>query len=301
MEDQDIMLPEGYTGAEGEDIFDEASWGAGPEDGQGKGTQPEQPPAQGPNGTEGSDQSPTTEQESPTAGAGAPEEPTAPTTGQQDAPAGSKLRFKARVDHQDRDVELDESELPGLYQRAQITERAQSKEAQTASRLTMAEEAAKRAGFDGLDSLLESVSKTRQEAEVRRLTLEGVHEDVAKDMAARKFAPTKTQMEQPQTAAESSRDYQREVSDLLTARPELRGKALPPEVMAAAQSQPLMAAYYAYEVGQARAETERIRQENEILKQNAANAARAPVGATQGGGATDTKPEDDFLRGFNSY
>jgi hypothetical protein len=301
MEDQDIMLPEGYTGAEGEDLFDEASWGAGAEDGAGKGAQTVQMTEPDTAGTEESGQPPATGQEPLLEGAGEAEEPTAPTTGQQDAPAVSKLRFKARIDHQDRDVELEESELPGLYQRAQITERAQAKEAQTASRLTMAEEAAKRAGYDGLDSLLESVAKNKQEAEVRRLTLEGVHEDVAKDMAARKFAPTKTQVEQPQTADEPSRDYQREVSELLTARPELRGKALPPEVMAAAQSQPLMAAYYAYEVGQARAETERIRQENEILKQNAANAARAPVGATHGGGATDTKPEDDFLRGFNSY
>ena len=48
----------------------------------------------------------------------------APTT---DAPPAqdAKLRFTARVDHEDREVELDESELPAIWQKAQATERAQ--------------------------------------------------------------------------------------------------------------------------------------------------------------------------------
>ena len=59
--------------------------------------------------------------DSPASPEDAPED--APTAGE--TPAGRKLRFTARVDHEDREVELDESELPGLYQRAQVTERAQ--------------------------------------------------------------------------------------------------------------------------------------------------------------------------------
>lgn len=48
----------------------------------------------------------------------------APTT---DAPPAqdAKLRFTARVDHEDRQVELDPAELPVLWQKAQATERAQ--------------------------------------------------------------------------------------------------------------------------------------------------------------------------------
>lgn len=49
-----------------------------------------------------------------------------PTTeSAQKSPA--KLRFTARVDHRDRLVELDESELPALYQKAQVTERTQKR------------------------------------------------------------------------------------------------------------------------------------------------------------------------------
>lgn len=48
----------------------------------------------------------------------------APTTGEQTAER-PKLRFTARVDHEDRQVELEESELPEIWQKAQATERAQ--------------------------------------------------------------------------------------------------------------------------------------------------------------------------------
>ena len=49
-----------------------------------------------------------------------------------------------------------------------------------------------------------------------------------------------------------------------------------------------------------KAEADKLRRENRILKQNEASAKQAPVKGVRGGGATDTKPEDDFLRGFNS-
>ncbi len=88
--DEDRMMPEGWT--EDEDLFaDEAEDGAGAEDAL--------PPRE----------------EAPEA---------APTTGQTPA-ADAKLRFTARLDHEDRQVELDPGELPGLWQKAQVTERAQ--------------------------------------------------------------------------------------------------------------------------------------------------------------------------------
>ena len=88
--ESDVLLPEGWT--EDEDLFageaeEDAAGGAAP------------PP-----------------REEPTE--------TAPATGESTA-ASPKLRFTARVDHEDRQVELDESELPAIWQKAQITERAQ--------------------------------------------------------------------------------------------------------------------------------------------------------------------------------
>lgn len=88
---EDVLLPEGWT--EDEDLFAEA---AETEEGGEAGTFPPREDA--------------------------PE--TAPTTGESPAPS-PKLRFTARVDHEDRQVELDQSELPAIWQKAQATERAQ--------------------------------------------------------------------------------------------------------------------------------------------------------------------------------
>ena len=88
--EEDLMLPEGWT--EGEDLFA----GDTADDGEGGDAL-------------------TPQEETPES---------APTTGESPA-ASPKLRFTARVDHEDRQVELEESELPALYQKAQATERAQ--------------------------------------------------------------------------------------------------------------------------------------------------------------------------------
>ena len=88
----------------------------------------------------------------------------------------------------------------------------------------------------------------------------------------------------------------------MQARPQLRGQALPDAVSRAAVEgdKRLLLAYLDYEAQQAQAENERLRKENEIYKQNAATAARSPVRGVSGGGATDLKPSDPFLDGFNS-
>jgi hypothetical protein len=62
----------------------------------------------------------------------------------------------------------------------------------------------------------------------------------------------------------------------------------------------LVSAYLEYEAKQKTAEIEQLRKENAVYKQNAEAAARSPVTGTAGGGATDTKPSDPFLEGFNS-
>lgn len=88
---EDLLLPEGWT--EDEDLF--AGTAANVEEGAADVLPPEE--------------------ETPEA---------APITGE--APGEDPiLRFTARVDHEDRQVELNQSQLPELYQKAQATERAQ--------------------------------------------------------------------------------------------------------------------------------------------------------------------------------
>jgi hypothetical protein len=63
----------------------------------------------------------------------------------------------------------------------------------------------------------------------------------------------------------------------------------------------LLLAYTEYENRQKEAEAKKVQQENNILKQNAANAAKAPVKSVTSGGAAGNKDgEDDFMKGFNS-
>lgn len=297
-EEVDDIMPDGWHD-EG-DFFDEASWGAA--DTQADESGVDGGPAAEEEAAADDESAPTTEQEAAPGDAGGTETE-APTTEPVAEVAPHKLKFKARVDRQDLDVELDESDLPTIYQKAQATDRAQAKQAKLDQR-------AKTLGFDGLESMLESVEKNYRANEVNRLVGEGVHEEVAEYVVASHFpaqAPAapethaSTKAEPGEAGSVSKRDYFAETNQLLTVYPELRGKQLPKEVIQACldEKQNLLVAYHAYEIKQERAAAEKIRKENEILKQNAASAAKAPVSGTKGGGSTDTKPEDDFLRGFN--
>ena len=94
------------------------------------------------------------------------------------------------------------------------------------------------------------------------------------------------------------RDFSEEIRELWRIRPELRGKVLPPEVArAAADGQRLSLAYLDHEAAQARRQAESSRKENDILRQNAASASRAPVRGVSGS-AVDPRPKDPFLEGF---
>jgi len=62
----------------------------------------------------------------------------------------------------------------------------------------------------------------------------------------------------------------------------------------------LCTAYAEYEEKRTKAETEQMRRENEILKQNSAAAARAPVRGTAAGCGVKTEGRDPFLEGLLS-
>lgn len=218
------------------------------------------------------------------------------------------LRFKALVDHEDIDVELKESELPTIYQKARVTDRVQQRLAEMTPTVEMAARLARQMGYDSPQDMLNAAAQNYHDAEIEKLTSEGVHPEVARDIVERRLqdvaAPTQRAVAQADAVVNTGvdRDYQAEVEELLQARPNLRGQALPDAVSRAAvqDNKRLLLAYLDYEAKQAQAENERLRKENEIYKQNAATAARSPVRGVSGGGATDLKPSDPFLDGFNS-
>ena len=218
------------------------------------------------------------------------------------------LRFKALVDHEDIDVELKESELPTIYQKARVTDRVQQRLSEMTPTVEAATRLARQMGYSSPQEMLKAATQNYHDAEIEKLTSEGVHPEVARDIVERRLqdvaAPTQRAVAQADAVVNTGvdRDYQAEVEELLQARPQLRGQALPDAVSRAAVEgdKRLLLAYLDYEAQQAQAENERLRKENEIYKQNAATAARSPVRGVSGGGVTDLKPSDPFLDGFNA-
>lgn len=68
--------------------------------------------------------------------------------------------------------------------------------------------------------------------------------------------------------------------------------------MDAAAGAGLLQAYLNYRERQAVRETEELRQENAVLRQNADAANRAPVRGVTGGGDTASRPRGAFLQGL---
>ena len=69
--------------------------------------------------------------------------------------------------------------------------------------------------------------------------------------------------------------------------------------MAVSNGTNLLTAYLAYREKQTSKAAASLKKENEVLKQNAASAAKAPVKGVTGGGATNTKPQHKLLDGFD--
>ena len=111
-----------------------------------------------------------------------------------------------------------------------------------------------------------------------------------------------TEPEKPSTPAPTvqtpTRDFVQEVQQLKALYPDF--KEMPDEVAkAAANGANLLTAYLAYREKQTSKAAASLKKENEVLKQNAASAAKAPVRGVTGGGATNTKPQHKLLDGFD--
>lgn len=314
--DNDTILPEGWN--EGDDFFDDKSWSsnageaaeeddffadeAGVSDTDGTalaaGAPTTEPAAETPPAPAGEV---TTEEEAPTT------EPTEPVAAEP-----RKIRFKARIDHEDIDAEIDESDLPAIYQKAAATDRYQAKLAKANPTLARMEQLAKRSGYESAEAMLDAQEQFAHDDAVERLVNAGTPRELAEDYAARRYGRTAEAtpsaetdlIEHPETTPTQNpqaRDFAAEIKALWDLRPDLRGTTIPSEVAAAAANgQNLTLAYLSYESKANKADADRLRRENDVYKQNAAAAAKAPVKGVTGGGATDTQPKDPFLEGFDS-
>jgi hypothetical protein len=309
LEEDDDLMPDGY--AEGDDFFNPESWTGGD---NAEGASAEEP-AEGTDGTQvetGNEGAPATERPEGTGLADTGGDPdSAPATG-SDAIQPTKRRVRYQFDHEDREEEIDDADLPELLQKARSVDRYKQRLDSAQSLQDRLSKTAKALKYDSGEAFLDAILENARASEMDALRSKGVPDELAEDYIGRKYAGTDAVKQEEAPAAQSpdGRDYTAEARELLSVHPELRGKELPAEVYAAA-SQPGVSLLQAYteherkvnqaEAVKARDEADRLRKENRILKNNADSADRAPVtGVAKGGRAEDISPDDPFLKGFNS-
>ena len=127
---------------------------------------------------------------------------------------------------------------------------------------------------------------------------------IAKDAAeGNAYALTDDEGTTPAPAAApveaQTRDLRAEVEQLRALYPEI--KEMPDEVAkAVSQGVPVITAYLAYRERQSAKAAATLQRENQILKQNAANSAKAPVRGVTGGDSTPPKKRSLFEEGFDA-
>lgn len=287
-EEEDVMMPDGY--GTGDDFFAD-EWTGQDADAQPESEQeaePEKP----------KEDAPTTEQPEEDHEA---QEPEAETP--EDAPR--RLRFKARVDREDMDVDIGEDEVPALYQLAKAGERWKAKNDTMRQQVEHYEQMAKGMGYATVDEMIQKTAEGYKSAKVQELMEQGTPQTIAEDYVDRMMQREAAKAPDPEpeepTPEAHERNIQAEAQELIVARPDLKTRQLPMEVVEAWRNgENLLNAYNRYEARQKEAENQKLKKENNILKQNAAAAAKAPVKGVTGGAPTDTEPEDPFLKGFDS-
>lgn len=287
-EEEDVMMPDGY--GTGDDFFAD-EW-----TGQDADAQPE--PEQEAEPEKPKEDAPTTEQPGENHEA---QEPEAETP--EDAPR--RLRFKARVDREDMDVDIGEDEVPALYQLAKAGERWKAKNDTMRQQVEHYEQMAKGMGYATVDEMIQKTAEGYKAAKVQELMEQGTPQTIAEDYVDRMMQREAAKAPDPEpeepTPEAHERNIQAEAQELIVARPDLKTRQLPMEVVEAWRNgENLLNAYNRYEARQKEAENQKLKKENNILKQNAAAAAKAPVKGVTGGAPTDTEPEDPFLKGFDS-
>ena len=311
---EDVIYPDGWDGTT--DLFEWMEKVANETDESPKQTEdtstPE-PEAEEESGTEESEEVPATDEESEEDGESATDEGEAPDTQQEPEPQSNKIKFDANINHKLQSVEIDQSELPELYEKAYAADKFRNKLNAKNAELEQAEVVSKLLGYDSVKDMLDAARKSYEETEVQKLVDEKVHPTIAKDTVSRRIRETeeaaakniKPVQQEPEEVVEKpkpgQRDFVPEVNELLQVYPELKGQKLPDEVaQAALKGERVLVAYSKYINKQKKADNDRLQKENKVLKQNAEAAKRAPVRGVAKGGATGETAEDPFLKGFNS-
>ena len=281
-EEFEPILPSGWQ--ENTDFFDVDSWSDGTESVDG---QTQEVTEETTTGEEtGADNTPTTGEEQGATGQSAVEESEGEPSGQTETTEKPARILKLKVNHEDREVNVDDmtdDDLRVQLQKAAAFDAMKDEQAKAKYRQIVQEQI--------------SAGMTKEIAElVAKSTCDG------KTYALEDEPPSHEEVSEQESTVASVppvRDWNADVARLAKMRPDV--KELPVEVHQAwLNGEDLVTAYLLHENRALRGSKAAVEKETKVLKQNAASAAKAPVRGVTGGGPTDTKPKSDFLKGFDS-
>lgn len=291
-EEEDPILPSGW--AEGDDIFQSESWSGDSDsvDGQETDTETED------DGTEVStdeDSDLTMEEDGSENSQNAGDDPDG---SQPDGDKGDQTvtpktyRFDGlQVNHgKPMDVEMDENELRARIQKSYAFDRQQEQKAKAKFKEVYQEQ---------IDAGLTPAAArmvAQNECGGKSYAI-GDDGEIVEDTKTAETNDSSTAAEEP--AADRTRDLASQIDQVKAIFEDFT--EMPEEVArAVARGADLLTAYSAYRVREGQKAAASLKKENEVLKQNAASAAKAPVRGVTGGGATKQKKSSAFLDGFNS-
>ena len=279
-EEDAAFLPDGWQ--EGDDFFaDPSTWsGASHESGQTDETHEEEESTEADMETE---EVPTTDETEETADQSA-EQDAVEESGQTTTSEKRSRILKLKVNHKDQEVDIESMTDDELIEALQKSR--------------------------AFDAMKDEQAKARYREVYHEQVSEGMTPAAARLVAANEVGGKNypledtVEPEMPSTPVEApakpTRNFVEEVNQLKALYPEF--KEMPDEVAkAVSNGANLLTAYIAYREKQNSKAAATLKKENEVLKQNAASAAKAPVKGITGGGATNTKPQNDLLKGFDSY
>lgn len=211
-----------------------------------------------------------------------------------DGDAGTETRaprkLTLKVNHEEQEVDIDamsDDELRALLQKGKAFDAMKDAENKRTYRQVYQEQID--AGMT--EAAARMVAKDAAEGHAYALTDE--EEQQTRESAAQEPAPEST----PSTRR--TRDLRAEVEQLRALYPEIT--EMPDEVAkAVSQGIPVLTAYLAYREKQSTQAAANLRKENQILRQNAANSAKAPVRGVTGGDNAPPKKKSIFEEGFDA-
>lgn len=285
-EENEPILPDGWS--EGDDFFADPKTWSGASDASGQ-TTDEPSELESIRAEMGSEEALTTGETEDAGGPSAEEETEDTASGQTEVPAKPSRILKLKVNHQDQEVDIDsmsDEELISALQKSRAFDAMKDDQMKAKYR----------------EVYQDQIDAGMTEAAARMIAANecGGKTYPLKDSEPEAPAPEPSPVAPlPRKETPPARDLAKELHQLKQVYPDF--KVLPDEVaIAYAGGADLLTAYVAYREKQTSKAAASLRRENEVLKQNAASAARAPVKGVTGGGATDTKPKNRLLVGFDS-